>query len=64
MTVNAKGNDEVFLYNLVMKAGSGVSPPNSTSALLTYRPQHEPHLSLNRGPGKRMCTASLGDFLK
>lgn len=59
-------NDEAFLYELVTKAGFGVPSPvskktlslHSEEFLLRYRPTHGVHLSLNRGPGKRMCITS------
>ena len=54
-TVDAEGNDETFLYNIVVKAGIGIPDPNTTSDLLRYRPLHGTHLSLNRGPQKRLC---------
>ncbi|VEU37901.1 unnamed protein product [Pseudo-nitzschia multistriata] len=54
-SVDATGNDEMFLYNIVEASKIGVPPSNSTSPLLTYRPLHGTHLSPNRGPNKRMC---------
>mmetsp|Transcript_20187 Transcript_20187/g.29612 ORF Transcript_20187/g.29612 Transcript_20187/m.29612 type:complete len:429 (+) Transcript_20187:131-1417(+) len=54
-TVNAAGNDEIFLYKIVVEAGIGIPDPNTTDKLLRYRPVHGIHLSLNRGPQKRLC---------
>jgi len=56
-TVNAIGNDEVFLYKIVVEAGIGIPDPNTTSKFLKYRPGHGIHLSFNRGPRRRMCHA-------
>jgi len=53
--IDASGNDENVLYKIVMEAGIGVPPANSTSKLLIYRPQHGLHMSKNRGPGLLMC---------
>ena len=53
--VDARGNDEAFLYNIVVESGIGVPPSNSTHPLLRYRPSHGTHLSHNRGPNKRLC---------
>ena len=53
--VDARGNDEAFLYNIVEESGIGVPPSNSTHPLLTYRPSHGTHLSHNRGPNMRLC---------
>mmetsp|Transcript_20480 Transcript_20480/g.48184 ORF Transcript_20480/g.48184 Transcript_20480/m.48184 type:complete len:405 (+) Transcript_20480:100-1314(+) len=53
--VDASGNDEAVLFKIVMEAGIGVPPANSTSTLLKYRPGHGYHCSGNRGPGRRMC---------
>jgi len=66
-TINATGNDEAFLYNIVEKAGLGLpSCPldslNNCTRLLTYRPMHGIHLSFNRGPHKRMCHTCWDQF--
>ena len=60
--LDARGNDEAFLYNIVEAAGLGIPPRNSTlttylksQPLVSYRPAHGVHVSFNRGPGKRMC---------
>ena len=63
-TIPAGGNDEAFLYKIVVEAGIGIPPSNSTSPLLKYRPGHGVHLSMNRGPGKLMCTRSKKEFDK
>ena len=67
--IDARGNDEAFLYNIVEAAGLGIPPRNATSItsgsktpLVKYRPQHGVHLSFNRGPGKRMCSGQLRQF--
>lgn len=52
--LDANGNDEEFLYQLVNASGLGLPGTNET-----YRPAHGLHLSTNRGPGKRIC---LPDF--
>ena len=64
-TLDAGGNDEMFLYKLVEKAGHGLPPDPSLSmireddkVLASYRPVHGVHLSFNRGPGKRLCQIS------
>lgn len=65
-TLDAAGNDEMFLYKkLVDKAGHGLPPDPSSSMikeddklLASYRPVHGVHLSFNRGPGKRLCQIS------
>merc|ERR1719162_2462708 len=54
-TVNAIGNDEMFLYKIVVEAGIGIPDPNTTDDLIRYRPLHGTHLSLSRGPPKKMC---------
>ena len=63
--LDAGGNDEVFLYKLVEKAGHGLPPDPSSSTLreddkvlALYRPVHGIHLSFNRGPGKPLCQMS------
>jgi len=62
------GNDEIFLHNLVVKAGYPLPKANlnkvsgnSNDAIFysTYRPQHGVHLSSNRGPGKGLCQTSV-----
>ena len=57
--LDSSGNDEIFLYRLVEKVGHGL--PIDTTRIpkgvfySNYRPGHGEHLSLNQGPGKRMC---------
>ena len=53
--MDAKGNDEMFLYKIVNASGIGLPGTNVSDPLATYRPLHGLHLSNNRGPGKRMC---------
>ena len=55
--INAQGNDEIFLYQIVEEAGLGIPPANSTSPLLRWRQLHGIHLSYNRGPWKRLCVS-------
>ena len=69
--LNAKGNDEHFLYRIVKEAGFGIPPRNSTARdpdtnalLVKYRPDHGIHLSFNRGPGARMCLPSQNLFFE
>jgi len=69
--LNAKGNDEHFLYRIVKEAGFGIPPRNSTARvpdtnelLVKYRPLHGIHLSFNRGPGARMCLSSQNLFFE
>ena len=63
--VDAQGNDEVFLRNLVVSAGfnlpykKGGSDNKTISYYSNHRPQHGEHLSLSRGPGKGLCQTSL-----
>ena len=57
--LDARGNDEHFLYRLVVAAGMETPPKaNSVDKWSSYRPLHGIHLSLNRGPGKRLCLPS------
>lgn len=59
--MNAKGNDEEFLYRIVNESGIGLPGANYDSdPLMKYRPVHGLHLSTNRGPGKRMCLPNFG----
>jgi len=61
--LNANGNDEAFLYTLVVKAGLGLPVDSSRTPegkfYSQFRPLHGTHLSFNRGPGKRICTEVL-----
>ena len=67
-TVNAHGNDEAFLKELVVSAGYNLPyikdrPHNETMYYSKYRPQHGQHLSLSRGPGKGLCQAGLQNII-
>lgn len=61
--LDASGNDEVFLYNVVKEAGLGLPVDTSGTSegkfYSQFRPIHGTHLSFNRGPGKRLCTVNM-----
>ena len=65
-TVDAHGNDEIFLYNLITRAGFNLPISNTTIGKFyaSYRPLHGVHLSYSRGPGKSMCQTSLFEISK